>query len=161
MRSFNVKSYICCMEIERKFLIHRQLWDAVIKPSPKKIVQAYLVSTAEKTIRIRIKGDQGFITIKGPTKGISRSEFEYEIPLIDAEALISQFAEKVINKERYEIYFDEKLWEIDVFHGKLEGLILAEIELESEDETFSVPEWIGKEVSHDVEYYKARLVEKC
>ncbi len=149
------------MEIERKFLIHRQLWDAVIKPSPKKIVQAYLVSTAEKTIRIRIKGDQGFITIKGPTKGISRSEFEYEIPLIDAEALISQFAEKVINKERYEIYFDEKLWEIDVFHGKLEGLILAEIELESEDETFSVPEWIGKEVSHDVEYYNARLVEKC
>jgi CYTH domain-containing protein len=149
------------MEIERKFLIHRQLWDAVIKPSPKKIVQAYLVSTAEKTIRIRIKGDKGFITIKGPTKGISRSEFEYEIPLIDAEALISQFAEKVINKERYEIYFDEKLWEIDVFHGKLEGLILAEIELESEDETFSVPEWIGKEVSHDVEYYNARLVEKC
>ncbi len=149
------------MEIERKFLIHRKLWDAVVKPSPKKIVQAYLVNTTEKTIRVRIKGDQGFITIKGPTKGISRSEFEYEIPLIDAEALIQQFAEKVINKDRYEIHFDGKLWEIDVFHGKLEGLILAEIELESEDEVFSTPEWIAEEVSHDVEYFNARLVEKC
>ena len=149
------------MEIERKFLLHRQLWDAVIKPNPKKIVQAYLVNTAEKTIRIRIKGDKGFITIKGPTKGISRSEFEYEIPLADAEALILQFAEKVIDKDRYEITFEGKLWEVDVFHGKLEGLILAEIELEREDEVFSVPEWIAQEVSHDVEYFNARLVEKC
>lgn len=149
------------MEIERKFLIHQAIWDAVIKPSPKKIVQAYLVNTAEKTIRVRIKGDQGFITIKGPTKGISRSEFEYEIPLVDAEALIQQFAERFIDKDRYEIIFEGKLWEVDVFHGKLEGLILAEIELESEEETFSTPEWIGKEVSHDVEYFNARLVEKC
>jgi CYTH domain-containing protein len=149
------------MEIERKFLLHQELWDALIKPSPKKIVQAYLVNTAEKTIRVRIKGDRGFITIKGPTKGISRSEFEYEIPLTDAEVLISQFAEKVIDKDRYEINFEGKLWEVDVFHGKLEGIILAEIELEHEDEDFSIPEWIAKEVSHDVEYYNARLVEKC
>jgi len=149
------------MEIERKFLIHQAIWDAVIKPSPKKIVQAYLVNTAEKTIRVRIKGDQGFITIKGPTKGISRSEFEYEIPLVDAEALIQQFAERFIDKDRYEITFEGKLWEVDVFHGKLEGLTLAEIELKSEDENFSIPEWIGKEVSHDVEYFNARLVEKC
>ena len=149
------------MEIERKFLLHQDLWDAVIKPSPKKIVQAYLVNTAEKTIRVRIKGDRGFITIKGPTKGISRSEFEYEIPLTDAENLITQFAEKVIDNDRYEINFEGKLWEVDVFHGKLEGLILAEIELEHEDEDFSIPEWISNEVSHDVEYYNARLVEKC
>jgi CYTH domain-containing protein len=149
------------MEIERKFLLHQELWDALIKPSPKKIVQAYLVNTAEKTIRVRIKGDRGFITIKGPTKGISRSEFEYEIPLTDAEVLISQFAEKVIDKDRYEINFEGKLWEVDVFHGKLEGIILAEIELEHEEEDFSIPEWIAKEVSHDVEYYNARLVEKC
>ena len=161
MRSFNAKSYLCCMEIERKFLIHQAIWDAVIKPSPKKIVQAYLVNTAEKTIRVRIKGDKGFITIKGPTKGISRSEFEYEIPLKDSEELIAQFAEKVIDKDRYEITFKGKLWEVDIFHGKLEGLILAEIELESEDEVFSTPEWIAKEVSHDVEYFNARLVEKC
>lgn len=149
------------MEIERKFLLHHQLWDAVIKPNPKKIVQAYLVNTAEKTIRVRIKGDKGFITIKGPTKGISRSEFDYEIPLTDAEAMIAQFAEKVIDKDRYEIMFDGKLWEVDIFHGKLEGLILAEIELESEDEVFSLPEWIAEEVSHDVEYFNARLVKKC
>ena len=149
------------MEIERKFLLHHQHWDAVIKPSPKKIVQAYLVNTAEKTIRVRIKGDKGFITIKGTTKGISRSEFDYEIPLTDAESLIAQFAGKVIIKDRYEIMFDGKLWEVDVFHGKLEGLILAEIELESEDEDFSIPEWIAEEVSHNAEYFNARLVEKC
>jgi CYTH domain-containing protein len=75
--------------------------------------------------------------------------------------LIKQFAEKVIDKDRYELLFEGKIWEVDVFHGKLEGLLLAEIELESEDETFSVPEWIGKEVSHDEEYFNARLVEKC
>jgi len=149
------------MEIERKFLIHQAIWDAIIKPSPKKIVQAYLVNTPEKTIRVRIKVDKGFITIKGPTKGISRSEFEYEIPLSDAEELIHQFAEKVIDKDRYEINFAGKLWEVDVFHGKLEGLVIAEIELESEDEVFSTPEWIAEEVSHDVEYFNARLVEKC
>jgi CYTH domain-containing protein len=149
------------MEIERKFLLHTALWDALEKPSPKKIVQAYLVNTPEKTVRVRIKGTKGYLTIKGPTKGISRSEFEYEIPLSDADALIKQFAEKVIDKDRYELLFEGKIWEVDVFHGKLEGLLLAEIELESEDETFSVPEWIGKEVSHDEEYFNARLVEKC
>lgn len=149
------------MEIERKFLLHVALWNALEKPSPTKIIQAYLVNIPEKTVRVRIKGSKGYLTIKGPTNGISRSEFEYEIPFSDADALIKQFAEKVIDKDRYEINFDGKLWEIDVFHGKLEGLILAEIELESEDETFSVPEWIGKEVSHDEEYFNARLVEKC
>jgi CYTH domain-containing protein len=75
--------------------------------------------------------------------------------------MISQFAEKVIDKDRYEIMFDGKLWEVDVFHGKLEGLILAEIELEREDEVFTLPEWLAEEVSHDVEYFNARLVEKC
>jgi adenylate cyclase len=149
------------MEIERKFLLHAERWAALKKPNPKKIIQAYLVNTPEKTVRVRIKGNTGYLTIKGPTKGIRRSEFEYEIPLMDAEALIAQFAEKVIDKDRYELLYEGKIWEVDVFHGKLEGLLLAEIELEDEKESFSIPEWVSSEVSHDPEYFNARLIEKC
>jgi adenylate cyclase len=149
------------MEIERKFLLHTALWDALEKPSPKKIIQAYLVNTPEKTVRVRIKGSKGYLTIKGPTKGISRSEFEYEIPLGDAEALIEQFAEKVIDKDRYELRYEGKVWEVDVFHGKLEALLLAEIELQEEGETFSIPNWISTEVSTDPEYFNARLIDRC
>lgn len=148
------------MEIERKFLVKEQLWQGIEKPSPSRIVQAYLVNSAEKTVRIRIKGTQGFITIKGPTQGISRAEFEYEIPLKDADELISTFAEKVIEKFRYEISFKNHLWEVDVFKGKLEGLYLAEIELNSEDEHFELPDWVGEEVSTDPNYYNSNLINK-
>jgi CYTH domain-containing protein len=148
------------MEIERKFLVKEQLWQGIEKPSPSRIVQAYLVNSAEKTVRIRIKGTKGFLTIKGPTQGISRAEFEYEIPLKDADELISTFAEKVIEKFRYEISFKNHLWEVDVFTGKLEGLYLAEIELNSEDEHFELPEWVGEEVSTDPNYYNSNLINK-
>jgi CYTH domain-containing protein len=148
------------MEIERKFLVKEQLWEGIEKHSPSRIVQAYLVNSAEKTVRIRIKGTQGFITIKGPTQGISRAEFEYEIPLKDADELISTFAEKVIEKFRYEISFKNHLWEVDVFKGKLEGLYLAEIELNSEDEHFELPDWVGEEVSTDPNYYNSNLINK-
>ena len=148
------------MEIERKFLVKEQLWEAIEKPSPSRIVQAYLVNSAEKTVRIRIKGTKGFLTIKGPTQGISRSEFEYENPLIDAEELISTFAEKVIEKFRYEISFKNHLWEVDVFTGKLDGLYLAEIELSSEEEHFELPDWVGEEVSTDPNYYNSNLINK-
>ena len=148
------------MEIERKFLVKKQLWEAFEKPSPNRIVQAYLLNSAEKTVRIRIKGTKGYLTIKGPTHGISRAEFEYEIPLIDAEELISTFAEKVIEKFRYEISFKNHLWEVDVFTGKLDGLYLAEIELNSEEEHFELPEWVGEEVSTDPNYYNSNLINK-
>lgn len=148
------------MEIERKFLVKEQLWEAIEKPSPSRIVQAYIVNSAEKTVRIRIKGTKGYLTIKGPTQGISRSEFEYEIPLKDADELISTFAEKVIEKFRYEISFKNHLWEVDIFTGKLEGLYLAEIELSSEEEHFELPEWVGEEVSTDPNYYNSNLINK-
>jgi len=148
------------MEIERKFLVKEQLWEAIEKPSPSRIVQAYIANSAEKTVRVRIKGTKGFLTIKGPTQGISRSEFEYEIPLKDAEELISTFAEKVIEKFRYEISFKNHLWEVDVFTGKLEGLYLAEIELSSEEEHFELPDWVGEEVSTDPNYYNSNLINK-
>lgn len=148
------------MEIERKFLVDKNQWNNLLKPVPKKIVQAYLLNSPEKTIRVRIKGDKGFITIKGPTKGISRSEFEYEIPVSEAELMIEQFANKVIAKDRFEVHYEGHLWEVDEFHGKLEGLILAEIELQTEHEKFKQPVWIMEEVSHDPSYYNSNLINR-
>ena len=149
------------MEIERKFLVDKKNWDLVDKPKPKKIIQAYLFRSPEKTIRVRIKENKGFLTIKGKTTGISRSEFEYEIPVKEAEQLISEFAEKVILKNRYEINVGNHLWEIDEFHGKLEGLLLAEIELSFETEEFELPTWATTDVSTDVHYYNSQLIERC
>lgn len=148
------------MEIERKFLVDHEKWMMVEKPEPKHIVQAYIMNLPEKTLRVRTKGNKGFLTIKGKTVGISRSEFEYEIPLDDAKQLIHQFTDKQLSKDRYEIKVGDHLWEVDEFHGKLEGLILAEIELSSEDETFELPFWILEDVSLDPEYYNSRLIEK-
>lgn len=149
------------MEIERKFLVNEDLWNRTEKPEPKLIIQAYLYRSPEKTIRVRVKGDQGFLTIKGPTKGISREEFEFEIPLEDASQLIEQFADKVLSKKRYEIPMGEHVWEVDVFLDNLEGLIIAEIELTAEDELFLKPEWATEDVSHDAQYFNANLIEKC
>ena len=149
------------MEIERKFLVDKKIWGLVEKPKPKKIIQAYLFRSPEKTIRVRTKGDKGFLTIKGKTTGISRSEFEYEIPLEEAEQLISEFADKVILKNRYEIKVGDHLWEIDEFHGNLEGLLLAEIELSFESEAFELPSWATTDVSANVNYYNSQLIERC
>jgi CYTH domain-containing protein len=149
------------MEIERKFLVDKAEWEKVEKPNPKKIVQAYLLNSPEKTVRARIKGAKGFLTIKGATVGISRTEFEYEIPLEEAEEMIRLFAEKTISKDRYEIIVGNHLWEIDEFHGNLEGLVLAEIELSDENEAFEQPIWATKDVSTDINYYNSKLIEKC
>lgn len=149
------------MEIERKFLVDHNLWDRVEKPTPQLIVQAYLAKSPEKTIRVRTKGDKGFLTIKGPTQGISRDEYEYEIPIQEATELIEKFADKVISKKRYEFPMGGYTWEVDVFLDKLEGLIVAEIELESEDDIFLKPEWIAEEVSHDPQYQNSNLVDRC
>jgi len=149
------------MEIERKFLVDKKAWELVEKPNPKKIIQAYLFRSPEKTIRVRIKGDKGFLTIKGKTTGISRSEFEYEIPFAEAEQLISEFADKIILKNRYEIKVGSHLWEIDEFHGNLEGLLLAEIELSDEAEEFELPTWATSDVSTDENYYNSKLIERC
>jgi adenylate cyclase len=149
------------MEIERKFLVDKAKWAMINKPLPKRIVQAYLVRLPEKTIRVRIKDEKGFLTIKGPTVGISRSEYEYEIPLNEANELIEQFADKIIEKHRYEIAVGNHLWEVDEFHGKLEGLMIAEIELTTENEDFEKPDWVTEDVSMDQQYFNSNLVERC
>lgn len=148
-------------EIERKFLVNDELLDVVKYLQSKKIRQGYISDVDGKTVRVRTKGEKGYLTIKGKSSGISRDEFEYEIPFEDANQLLQNFCPKVLEKERFDLIIGEKKWEIDIFHGKLEGLIIAELELEAEDEAFELPGWIQEEVSDDVQYYNSRLIEKA
>lgn len=148
------------IEIERKFLVDKEKWSRVLKPEAETIKQKYLVTDKEKTIRIRIKGEKGFITLKGKKKGLRRSEFEYEIPVKDAVSMMASFGGGMISKTRYKIKHEGKLWEVDEFHEDNEGLIVAEIELQTESETFLSPAWLGKEVSHDSRYYNSNLTIK-
>jgi CYTH domain-containing protein len=149
------------IEIERKFLVIPEAWNKVKKDDPVKIAQGYIHTSESVTIRVRVANNNAFITIKGKTIGISRSEFEYPIPLEEANEMMRQFCEKVIQKDRYRLHIDQHVWDVDIFKGKLSGLILAEIELKEEEEHFSKPSWIGKEVSQDPSYFNAVLIEKC
>jgi len=146
------------MEIERKFLVDKKKWEKLKKPEPIKIIQGYLINDKGLTIRIRTKGEKAFLTIKGPTQGISREEFEYEIPFSDAENMLELFTPKTIIKRRYTIKIGNHLWEIDEFEDQLEGLLIAEIELKDEEETFELPHWVLDEVSTDQRYFNANLV---
>ena len=148
------------MEIERKFLVNKVLWDAFEKPIPLSIQQGYLSKSKECTVRVRTKNNSAFLTIKGKTIGISREEFEYEIPFSEGQEMLSMLCDKKIEKLRYEVPYKGKTWEIDVFGGKLSPLIIAELELESEEEQFEKPSFIGEDVSDNAEYYNAVLIEK-
>ena len=143
------------LEIERKFLVDPSKWT----PTEKGIVlvQSYLSLDPHPTVRIRIAGEKAYITIKGRSESISRPEFEYEIPVQDARELQNIAISNPVEKIRYEMMHEGFLWEVDVFSGKNEGLIMAEIELESEDQEFSRPDWILEEVSDDGRYYNSYL----
>jgi adenylate cyclase len=145
------------LEIERKFLINKNIWESLQKPAGKLYRQGYLLNTRDKTIRIRTTDDDAHLTIKGKTDGMTRSEFEYKIPLTEGNELLDSFSESELSKTRYEIYHKNKLWEVDVFHGDNEGLVVAEIELDSEDESFELPDWVSQEVTNDPRYYNANL----
>lgn len=145
------------IEIERKFLLKNSDWKKEISKSIE-IRQAYLSLDKERTVRVRLKGEKGIITIKGQSQNISRQEFEYEIPKADAIVLLELCHRPMIEKIRYEVVHEGLTWEIDEFSGENEGLILAEVELESEDQIFNKPTWIGKEVSDDIRYYNSSLV---
>jgi adenylate cyclase len=145
------------VEIERKFLVDHDKWHQVDKPKGMVIRQGYMLKDDIKTIRIRVRDDQGYITIKGKTHGISRSEYEYAIPLKDGNELLATFCAAVIDKIRYNITFAGNLWEVDVFEGDNKGLIVAEIELDSENEVFDLPDWIAKEVTDDARYFNSNL----
>ena len=144
-------------EIERKFLVVGDAWRALAQGVHYR--QGYLNSIKERTVRIRTVGEKAVITVKGPTVGVTRMEFEYQIPYDDCVAMLDNLAEKpIIEKKRYKIPMGEFVWEIDEFFGVNEGLIVAEVELKSEDQAFEKPEWIGKEVSGDPRYFNSNLV---
>jgi adenylate cyclase len=143
------------IEIERKFLVKNEAWKSD-DPEGLRCRQGYLIAEKEKTVRVRIIGEQAFLTIKGKTSGISRSEFEYEAPIEDAESLLN-LCGSIIEKTRYEIEHEGMRWELDVFAGANAGLVVAEIELETDDQSFVLPDWVGKEVSADPRYFNAAL----
>lgn len=144
-------------EIERKFLINGDAWRMLAEGTMYR--QGYLNSAKERTVRVRTVGEKAFLTIKGITVGATRAEYEYEIPFDDCNALLDNLAEKpLIEKKRYKIKQGEFTWEIDEFFGENQGLIVAEIELTSEDQKFDKPAWIGDEVTGDPRYFNSNLI---
>jgi adenylate cyclase len=147
------------LEIERKYLVINNKWrDNVLSEAVMK--QGYLCSLPHASVRVRVAENEARLTIKGRTEGISRHEYEYAIPLQDAEELLeNQVTGAVIDKVRYQVQCGDHTWELDVFHGANQGLVVAELELSSEDEAFQMPAWAGEEVSSDRRYYNASLVD--
>lgn len=144
-------------EIERKFLVDIQKWQDTEKPAGQLYRQGYLLTDPERTIRVRLMPESAFLTIKGLTTGATRAEYEYEIPQDEARELLDNFSVAELSKIRYKLEFDHKLWEIDEFLGDNSGLVVAEIELSDEDDHFTLPAWIGKEVTDQEQYYNSNL----
>lgn len=143
-------------EIERKFLVTGDAWRT---KHGTLIRQGYLHNEVDSTVRVRTKGERAYLTIKGSMTGITRAEFEYEIPLEDANEILDELCQKpLIEKIRHEIHADGFKWEIDEFLEDNAGLVVAEIELEDENQEFPMPAWLGKEVSEDARYLNANLV---
>lgn len=144
-------------EIERKFLVNGDQWRSL--GGGQRYCQGYLPTQDNVTVRVRIVGEKAYLTLKGPTQGMSRSEFEYDIPVTDAEILLNTLCQRPwIEKWRYRIPMGDLVWEVDEFLGENQGLILAEVELVSEDQTFDLPDWMGQEVTGDHRYYNSNLV---
>ena len=143
-------------EIERKFLVKRELWQP--KGEGIEIAQGYLAADKKRAVRVRLAGDRAWLTVKGPTKGVERLEFEYEIPTDDASAMLALCEHPWIEKRRYLEQCGAHTWEIDCFSGENEGLVVAEIELSTADEIFERPLWLGEEVSDDSRYLNASLM---
>ncbi|MFU8896394.1 MAG: CYTH domain-containing protein [Gammaproteobacteria bacterium] len=144
-------------EIERKFLVTGTGWKT--GRQGKRVRQGYLCVEKERTVRVRLVDKHGWLTVKGVTSGVSRLEFEYPIPVADAHRLLDALClQPIIDKTRYEIRHQDHLWEVDEFHGANAGLVVAEIELDREDEAFARPDWLGDEVSDDARYFNAQLV---
>ncbi len=146
-------------ETERKFLLQNDDWRRQVL-SKKEISQGYLNSHAARTVRIRVTGGKGIITIKGKSRGISRAEYEYEIPVEEAKALLMLCEKPIIEKTRFLVDFEGKTWEIDEFYGDNLGLAVAEVELQSETEEIGLPAWVGDEVSHDRKYFNSSLIKR-
>ena len=149
-------------EIERKFLVKGHFKEGAFQSF--RIVQGYLSSVPERAVRVRTKGDRGFITIKGESdaSGVSRFEWEKEIPVNEANELLALAEPGVIDKTRWLVRNTDctHIWEVDEFHGDNEGLVVAEIELSNEDDPFDKPDWLGEEVTGDLKYYNSSLARR-
>lgn len=144
-------------EIERKFLVRGDTWKTLA--AGVRMRQGYLSADPERVVRVRVEGDAATLTIKGRTVGATRGEWEYPIPLADAEQLLDRLCPRpLVEKFRYRIEQHGMLWEVDEFLGENAGLVVAEIELRSEDQVFVRPEWVGDEVTDDPRYYNANLL---
>lgn len=144
-------------EIERKFLVRLDRW----RPSSggTHFIQGYLSSTKERVVRVRIEGDEARLTIKGITVAMTRLEFEYVIPLADARVLLHDLCERpLIDKHRHLEIHGAHTWEVDVFHGDNEGLVIAEVELTAESDVVDLPPWVGQEVTGDPRYFNSNLL---
>ena len=148
------------VEIERKFLVVDDRWRQAVSDQTA-MAQGYLSTTADHTVRVRIRDDRAMLTVKGRPKGLVRREFEYEIPRSDAQIMLDEMcAGEAVEKTRFYIPHGDKTWEVDVFKGRNQGLVVAEIELRRPDEEVELPDWIGDEVTGQTRYYNARLVER-
>lgn len=146
------------IEIERKFLVTSDAYKTEAYKHSR-IVQGFLNTHKERTVRVRIQGDKGFLTIKGASSadGLSRFEWERELSVTECEALLKLCEKGIIEKIRYEINFGNHIFEVDEFYGDNKGLVIAEIELSNEAETFEKPSWLGNEVTGDIRYYNSQL----
>ena len=145
-------------EIERKFIVKKDIWEKFQKPAPTFIRQGYLLITDETTIRVRYTETKGTMTIKGKQHGISRDEYEYEIPVDEAKEIFENYCPKTLSKNRYKIPVGSVIWEVDEYINNLSGLIIAEVELANEDQKIDIlPEWIGDEVTSDIKFSNAFL----
>ncbi|MGB7983433.1 MAG: CYTH domain-containing protein [Candidatus Nanopelagicales bacterium] len=145
------------IEVERKFLVTGDAWRAQVD-SATRIVQGYLAQTDTATVRVRVRGERGYVTIKGASVGIARSEFEYEIPVPDAMTMLDTLAQgPVIDKVRHLVPVGRHMWEVDVFGGANAPLVMAEVELADAAEEFVTPDWAGQEVSADSRYFNVNL----
>lgn len=148
-------------EIERKFLVRKELWPKVRKGAGLAVRQGYLCTDPARTVRVRMVDRSAYLTIKGPSRGYARSEFEYPIPADEAEYLLEKLCVRpLIEKTRYRIRFKGRLFEVDEFGAENKGLLLAELELQDESEKPDLPEWIGEEVSADPRYFNSSLTER-
>lgn len=143
--------------LKRKFLINKEKWQQLSKPFGILIRQGYLSTDPERTMRVRIAGQEAFLTIKGKTQGASRSEFEYAIPHEDAKQILDDLSIATVSKVRYKLMHEGKLWEVDEFLDDNEGLMVAEIELQNENEYFEKPDWVEEEVTTEEKYFNANL----
>ena len=148
-------------EIERKFLVKNDAYKTQAT-SHKRIIQGYLSAHPERTVRVRVRGDKGFLTIKGKSNktGTTRFEWEKEIPLFEAQSLLSLCEEPIIDKIRYQVPVANHVFEVDVFAANNAGLVLAEVELAYELEQYTSPDWLGKEVTGELKYYNSMLSQK-